>query len=296
MRIPIIVLLIALINSCTDQPDVSGSLSFIGVHGVLTPKLKNQELYLSRAVNLDQFDEYAPDTIATQLSGAYVTIEYNDQTVVFTEISPGYYVDTAGVLQVIPGQTYTLDVHSAANERLTAVTTVPGVPTLLPNSLIDTLRVNIEIDTVSCGPGCTFQNTIISKHPVLFEWTGSQSAGSYLFRMGKDTAYIIDHEYGDETWTDFRILTSRSYILSPAITLFETGEPYAENYTWSVYPVQGDNVVEMDIEIQISSFDKSFTDWVFKVGSNISGGYGFFGSMSYYKRPLYVIQTSNVVN
>ena len=296
MRIPIIVLLIALINSCTDQPDVSGSLSFIGVHGVLTPVLKNQELYLSRAVNLDQFDEYAPDTIATQLSGAYVTIEYNDQTVVFTEISPGYYVDTAGVLQVIPGQTYTLNVHSTANERLTAVTTVPGVPVLLPNSLIDTLRVNIEIDTVSCGPGCTTQITSIRKQHVLFEWSRVQSAGSYLFQMGKDTAYIIDHNSGNDIRTNFILLTSRSYILNPSITLFEVGDFYTKNYTWWGYGVNSDNVVEMDIEIQINSFDKSLTDWIFKVGSNISGGYGFFGSMSYYKRPLYVIQTSKVVN
>ncbi|MBL7961369.1 DUF4249 family protein [bacterium] len=296
MKIPIIALLFAFINSCTDQPDVSGSFSFIGVHGVLTPKLKNQELYLSRAVNLDQFDEYAPDTISTKLSGANVTIEYNDQTVIFTEISPGYYVDTAGVLQVIPGQTYTLEVHSAANERLTAVTTVPGVPELLLNSLIDTLRVNIDIDTLSCGTGCTMINTSINRLPLLFEWTRTQSAGSFFFQMRKDTANIFDHKYGNVTWTNFGILASRSYILDPAITLFESGEFYTDDYTWWGYPVNGDNVVEMDIEIQIKSFDKSLTDWVLKVGSNISGGYGFFGSMSYYKRPLYVIQTSKIVN
>jgi hypothetical protein len=197
---------------------------------------------------------------------------------------------------VIPGQTYTLDVHSATKERLMAVTTVPGVPELQPNSLIDTLRVNIEIDTASCGPGCTMQNTSISKQPLLFEWAGSQSAGSFSFKIGKDTAYINDHNYGVYTRTNFNLLTSRSYVLNQRITLFEIEDFYTKDYTWWGYSVNGDNVVEMDIEIQINSFDNALTDWVFKVGSNISGGYGFFGSMSYYKRPLYVIQTSEVVN
>jgi hypothetical protein len=286
-------LIIISIIGCGDRPDVSNSRSFIGVHGLLSPKLKNQELFLSRAVNLDQYDEYSPDTISTLLSGASVTVEYNDQEIIFAEISPGYYVDTASALQLIPGETYTLNVKSAENERVTAATTVPGIPELLPNSLIDTMRVIFEIDTASCATGCILNLNA----PVLtLAWKASTFAGSYFFKIGKDSARFFDTENGFRILPKFTLLNSIWNTKNTNLKLFETGDLYSNDYEWHPYFTDRENVLEMDVEIQISSFDFGLTDWVSQEGSNVKGGYGFFGSMSFYHRPLFVIQTTKYVN
>lgn len=281
---------------CSDFPTANNSASFVGVHAVLNPALSRQVVYVSRAFNLDVYEEYVPDTLKIRESGAIVIIHNDSQLVRFTETVPGYYQDTAGVLKVIPGKTYSIDIVTSQGEKISASTTVPLNPTLTAPAQMDTLRVDIAIDSM-------YENTIyvnmkFLNAPLLFQWSNPSSIQMFYFRVGSDTTYIFDHKNGYSTNYNYSLILSQGYLYQPKLQVF--GRPntyYSDSWVWAGFLRNEENIIEGASFIQIYSFDFSVTnDSRRKIMSNINGGFGYFSSMNIFRKPIYFVVTTHIVS
>jgi hypothetical protein len=255
-------------SGCSDFPTADNSASFVGVHAVLNPNLARQEVYVSRAFNLDAYEEYIPDTLKVHESGAIVIVRKDTQSVRFTEVAPGYYQDTAGVLKVVPGKTYELEVTTAQDEKITGSTIVPSNVVLINPTTMDTLSIDIGRD--SAKGGIQFMND-----PLLFEWDNTSQEEVFYFNIGGN----------DFTW-----LTRQSFVEEPRVVLFENPNwPYDGNWFWNGPIPGGDMTIEENMFIQIYSFDFSITnDSKKRITSNLKGGFGYFSSMNISRKAIYI--------
>ncbi len=301
MRYFTILFVFFMTTGCSDFPTAGNSPSFVGVHAVLNPQLEKQEVYVSRAFNLDAFEEYSPDTLKGHESGAVVTVSFDTQSVRFIELTPGYYQDTAGVLKVISGRTYSLNVVTANGEKISATTIVPFTPTLTAPVSIDTFHVDIAIDTtyhfIYDSSYWVEVNMRFLNAPLLFQWNTPSSGVVFYFRIGSDTMYVLDHQNGDVTYYDFSLIVSQGFLYKPELLVFDQPNArYGDNWSWTGFLPDESNIIEGSTYIQIQSFDFSVTnDSRRKIISNINGGFGFFGSMNNYRKPVYFIITPRVV-
>ncbi len=173
------------ISGCADFPDAGNSGSFTGIYCILNPASVHQDVFVVRAVNVEPFDDFLPDTLQLKVSGADVRIQSDSQTVYLTEINEGHYRDTAGTLIIQSGKKYRIEVNTPYGDHVSAETTVPNPPRLLLPNPLDTFRINIHIDTMyyprwDSGSYLSVNNWP-AMAPVNFAWSKDQTMKSFFF-------------------------------------------------------------------------------------------------------------------
>lgn len=281
--------MLVLVHSGCSERLVQGD-SYVGLYAVLDPDRSHQEVYLARAINIDRIDEYVADTLHTKVSDAEVVIEWDGGKVILTETGPSHYVDTAGFLKVIPGNTYSIRVHTPEGESIEASTTVPPLLQVDPTSFRDTLIIYLsEVKTWVTNCNCYFVDHRIENEPWQIKWSDTISGGGcYKVDVGDDSA-IVAYEnvtYGPSQKTYLR----SEYLLEKEVVFFSENGAFGGK-TWQFEGPREFNYT--DLEIQIRAFDDGFRMWQFQLGSNVKHGFGNFGSVSTVRHPVHVVTEVN---
>lgn len=259
--------------ACSERPTGGNSAEFYGVFCVLDPRLNNQVVTVSRIFNTDVYDEYSEDVQKTEVSGAIVTIRTETDTFLLRELAPGFYESDSN-LKITSSKAYFLDV-SKGGVRLSATTVVPPIPSLLPGFEPDTLRIRYVVDTTYVSGGYYVEYRIVGD-PTPFRWEGGDGL-SYFFELG-DT--VTD----DASDRFMHTILQSKLRLTPSIEILDdrnTGE-----WMWVNQNFSHDTI---STKVNVSAFDRCYTNVKFGLGSNIKNGFGFFGSMSLYQRPITIL-------
>lgn len=258
---------------------------YVGVYGILNPDSKYQTVIVGEAFAEDDAEGFIPGLNPLYLSGATVIVSGNGQSVRFWEVESGYYVDTNRTLQIVPGQTYELLVVTADGRRVDARTTVPLPP--VETAGYDTVSINWMTDTLGLQYGYT--RLLLESSPVTFQWQHTGEA--YAFSIGGDSSTLIDEsEQTVETnFLNVLMVVSREILFLPQLRIFdEGGQPQGE--LWSIGGITPSPTSSLLILTQqtVTAYDEAAANGILFRGSNLSSGYGYFGSLSFYRKDIVV--------
>lgn len=159
-------LFLLLTLSCSQNPVIEANVNKIVVLSILNPTYTRQTIVLvegTNIVNIENIDWQEIEKVERPVQQANVFVRSATQNVRFSEISPGLYQDAETKLQVVPGETYFLEVEDSQGRQLRASTTVPG-----------------EFHIISPENGSTFAHL----SPVDFTWQLSE--GAFVYEVGRD--------------------------------------------------------------------------------------------------------------
>lgn len=126
MKRRFILLFVSLLMGCSLNPAADRDLNEIMVLAILSPDFTRQSVLLVEGTNLALIPEEPTDRVDNPVQNARVVVRSANQEVVFDEVSPGLYQDVQTSLDVIPGQTYFLEISDARGRQVTGRTTVPA--------------------------------------------------------------------------------------------------------------------------------------------------------------------------
>ncbi|RMF64930.1 MAG: DUF4249 family protein, partial [Calditrichaeota bacterium] len=115
-----------LLAGCSQNPVVDEGLNEIMVLAILSPDFTRQSVLLVEGTDLASIPEKPTDRIDNPVQHARVLLRGANQEVVFDEVSPGLYQDVQTPLEVVPGQTYSLEISDDHGLHITGRTTVPA--------------------------------------------------------------------------------------------------------------------------------------------------------------------------
>lgn len=134
-RIILILLLIAVYLSCSDEP-VAPELDYdseVVVFGLLL--MTEKENVQQKAIRLERSyivtEKLPPSQKDRAIKDALVFIESGDERVQFEYRFDNVYLDKPGELQLIPGELYKLDITLANGQKITAECIMPDRPKIL---------------------------------------------------------------------------------------------------------------------------------------------------------------------
>lgn len=232
---------------------------------------------------------YYPDDVVTFASGARVRIISGaGQDIPLSELESGLYVDTAGALHVMPGETYDLEIDMPTGEHIRSRTVVPLQQTLIQG--LDTLRVVEQLDSVQEN-GWWYVRSSLMSDPVTFAWEPTGVA--YSFLIGSDETHSYNWETGDSTNVIHHgrmntFVKSTKSLTAPAITIFDN-PPAHHGSNWSLlYSLYEPGHVTYRTDINVYAYDQSLALYRDASKSQLENAYGVFGSLSQSKRTIIV--------
>lgn len=257
----------------------------MGVYGILNPDSEYQTIIVGEAFAEDDAGGFIPGLNPLYLSGATVRVSGNGQSVRFWEVESGYYVDTNRTLQIVSGQTYQLYVETADGRVVEAETTVPFPP--VETVGFDTVSINWMTDT--SGQQYGYYRLLLESSPVTFQWQHTGEA--YAFRIGGDSSTLID-EFEQTVETDFlnvSMVVSREILFIPQLSIFdEGGQPQGELWsTGGITPSPPSSLLVLTQQT-ITAYDEAAVNGILFRDSNLSSGYGYFGSLSLFRKDIVV--------
>ncbi|HMW32005.1 MAG TPA: DUF4249 family protein [bacterium] len=276
---------------------------FLGVFGILMPYAsENATIILMRTYSQENYDEFIPEALQIKESNAEVIISSDSQHVTLSEVIPGRYVDTAGMLKYYPGLIYKLEVKAKDGLSVHAQCVLPGVPIPDPETTPDSFSVAIELDTVrrivSGYPYPVLTQMYYLRSPtVSFDWSDATGAEAYYWEIGADTSYLkeSDREF---FIPNSKLFQTEKWIAYSSLVLFDHWDSTTYRglynkpdnpWTWSGFYIDSEREFVYTSQLHITAIDRNFIDYTYyNHKSNIRGGYGYFSAATRHKRPITV--------
>lgn len=275
---------------------------FLGAFGVLMPYAsENATVIVTRAYSQENYQEFIPEELLTLESKAEVTITSDSQSIRLSEVIPGRYIDTAGVLKYFPGSIYRLEVRAVDGLRISAECTLPGVPIPDPEITPDSFSVAIEMDTVrrvvSGYPYPVLTPLYYLRSPkIRFDWSDVIGAEAYYWEIGSDTSYLKESDQ-EFFIPNSKLFQAEKWITYSSLVLFDHWDSTSYRgiynkpdnpWTWSGFYIDSEREFVYTSQLRITAIDRNFINYKDNHKSNIRSGYGYFSAATRHERPITV--------
>ena len=258
MRVLICLILFSTFCGCTLEPVFidPDSLGDYYIYARLSNTYDEQSVYIEKTIPENQ-SRYVPD--------AKVSIRYDSTTIKFIYFQDGYYRENGPEkLAVIPGKKYELYAQFSDGHSLTATTVVPDFPEILYPAQGDTVIQDFTKRDV--------QDSTLA--PI--RWKQSRNALMYKITLLPKDGFVWSL---DENYHGTGGVIPHLWLTSSAEkkNIYET-----DLYLFAI------NGIDSDPRYGHNNDEKG-DDWISDLNNpNITGGIGYFISMSYQKQQLFI--------
>ncbi|MBD3375036.1 DUF4249 family protein [candidate division KSB1 bacterium] len=258
MRVLICLILLSTFCACTLEPIFidPDSLGDYYIYARLSNTYDEQPVYIEKTIPENQ-SRYVPD--------AKVWISYDSTIIRFIYFQDGYYRENGpGKLKVIPGMKYDLHAQFSDGHSLTATTVVPDIPEILYPVQGDTVIQDFTKRKV--------QDSTLA--PI--RWKQSRNALRYKIILIPKDGFL---------WSLVGSYQGTSGVI-PHLRLTSSAEKN-NTYETDLY-LFAINGIDFDLNNGHNSDEKG-DDWISDLNNpNITGGIGYFISMSCQKQQLFI--------